>query len=54
MTLFSVNGELRDMYEEAEGERRAHGYAPPSASRSWSATSTSTCGTRAARDGTSC
>ncbi len=29
VTLFSVNGELRDMYEEAaEGERRAHGYAP--------------------------
>ena len=26
VTLFSVNGELRDMYEEAaEGERRAHG-----------------------------
>ncbi len=28
MTLFSVNGELRDMYEEAAGEPRAHGYAP--------------------------
>ena len=28
VTLFSVNGELRDMYEETAEEKRAHGYAP--------------------------
>ena len=28
VTLFRVNGELRDMYEETAEEKRAHGYAP--------------------------
>ena len=28
VTLFSVNGELRDLYAEAADEPRAHGYAP--------------------------
>ena len=28
VTLFSVNGALRDLYEEAAEEPRAHGYAP--------------------------